>query len=77
MAAIRKIAVRKPPSISESIDWAHTLLALGIEDLDSASAGDTLNVLLKYQSDIDKVATELSLDADAADSAAGAIAGIG
>ena len=77
VAAIRKIAVRKPPSISESIDWARTLLALGIEDLDSASAGDTLNVLLKYQSDIDKVATELSLDADAADSAAGAIAGIG
>ncbi|RPI20491.1 MAG: MoxR family ATPase [Actinobacteria bacterium] len=61
VASIREVALRKPPSVSESIDWARTLLALGIEDLDTAATLDTLNVLLKYQTDIDKVAAELGL----------------
>jgi MoxR-like ATPase len=61
VASIRELALRKPPSVSESIDWARTLLALGIEDLDASATNDTLNVLLKYQTDIEKVAAELSL----------------
>jgi len=61
VATIRSMASRKPPSVSESIDWARTLLALGIAELDDEATGDTLHVLLKYQSDIDKVAKELSL----------------
>jgi hypothetical protein len=48
--------------VSESIDWARTLIALGIEDLDDEALASTLNVLLKYQTDIDKVAKELSLE---------------
>jgi len=63
VASIRQVTVRKPPSVSESIDWARTLLALGVDDLDAAATKDTLNVLLKYQSDIEKVAAELDLDA--------------
>jgi MoxR-like ATPase len=61
VATIRNVPTRKSPSVSESIDWARTLIALGIEDLDDDSLASTLNVLLKYQADIDKVTKELSL----------------
>jgi len=62
VSTIRDVPLRKAPSVSESIDWARTLLALGIEDLDDTATADTLHVLLKYRTDIDKVAKELSLD---------------
>lgn len=62
VASIRQIPVRKPPSVSESIDWARTLLALGIEELDDSATASTLNVLLKYQTDIERAAKDLSLD---------------
>lgn len=57
--SIRQLPVRKAPSISESLDWASTLLALGIEDIDAEVTADTLGVLLKYQSDIEKTQREL------------------
>ncbi|HZJ48665.1 MAG TPA: MoxR family ATPase [Acidimicrobiia bacterium] len=57
--SIRNIQVRKAPSISESLDWARTLLALGVRTLDDAAVQDTLHVLLKYQTDIDKVSDDL------------------
>ena len=44
--------------MSESIDWARTLLALGIAELTDEATSSTLNVLLKYQTDIDKVMKE-------------------
>ena len=59
--SIRQVPLRKAPSISESIDWARTLLALSIDDIDAGVTADTMNVLLKYQSDIDKVVSELDL----------------
>ncbi len=59
--SIRSIALKKAPSIAETIDWARTLLLLGVRDIDSATARETLNVLLKYQSDIDLAAKELDL----------------
>jgi MoxR-like ATPase len=62
--SIRDLPLRKPPSVSESIDWARTLLVLGIEDVDGGVTADTLNVLLKYQSDIDKTERELDLVSD-------------
>jgi len=62
VAAIRSMALRKPPSVSETIDWARTLLALGIESVDMEALDGTLNVLLKYQADIDKVSTELAVE---------------
>jgi MoxR-like ATPase len=53
VATIRGAGMRKPPSVSESLDWAGALLALGME-IDTASTLATLNVLLKHRSDIDK-----------------------
>ena len=66
VAAIRSQNLRKAPSVSESIDWARTLLALGIAELDDDATSDTLHVLLKYQSDIDAASKELSLPAPGA-----------
>jgi MoxR-like ATPase len=60
VASIRSEPVRKPPSVSESLDWARTLLALGIDRIDETTVTDTLHVLLKYQADIEKVATSLT-----------------
>ncbi len=57
--SIRNLDLKKSPSVSETIDWARTLLALSIEDIDEAALGDTLHVLLKYQADIEKAAKEL------------------
>lgn len=66
VATIRTVDLRKSPSVSETIDWARTLLALGIAGLDDHHTSETLHVLLKYQADIDKVAKELSLPGPAA-----------
>ncbi len=57
--SIRELAVRKAPSVSESIDWARTLLALGVEEIDAKITEETLEVLLKYQSDIELTQSEL------------------
>jgi hypothetical protein len=46
--------------VSETIDWARTLLALSVEEVDETVLGDTLHVLLKYQADIEKAAKELT-----------------
>ena len=58
---VRDLALRKAPSVSETIDWARTLLALGIDHVDASITSDTLNVLLKYQTDIEKARRELDL----------------
>jgi len=62
VASIRSMPLRKPPSVSETIDWARTLFALGIESVDTEALDGTLNVLLKYQADIDKVSKELAVE---------------
>jgi len=56
---IRTLELKKPPSVSETLDWARTLLLLGVDQVDAASAVATLNILLKHQSDIAKAAREL------------------
>jgi MoxR-like ATPase len=53
---------REKEIVSETIDWARTLVLLGIEHIDAQQAKETLHVLLKYQSDITKAAKELSVD---------------
>jgi MoxR-like ATPase len=57
--SIRRFPLKKAPSVSESIDWARTLLSLGADTLDPETIADTLHVLLKYQGDIEKVAADL------------------
>ena len=59
VASVRALSLRKPPSVSETIDWARALLALGVGRLDGSVASETLNVLLKYQGDIEVVDKEL------------------
>ncbi len=60
--SIRQLELKKAPSVSETIDWARTLVLLGVEHVDAETATSTLNILLKYQSDIAKAAKELSAD---------------
>lgn len=60
--ALRRIDLRKAPSVSESIDWARTLLALGADTLDEAVVGETLGVLLKHTGDIARARQHLQLD---------------
>ena len=62
VASIRKLDLKKAPSISETIDWARTLIYLGRHEIDSETIGETLNVLLKYQSDVTKAHKELGVD---------------
>jgi MoxR-like ATPase len=59
--SIRGLELKKAPSISETIDWARTLLYLGKSDIDPEVIGETLHVLLKYQSDITKARKELQV----------------
>jgi MoxR-like ATPase len=58
--SIRQIELKKSPSVSETLDWARTLVLLGVKDIDAQQAKETLHVLLKYQTDIAKAAKELS-----------------
>ena len=60
--SIRQLDLKKAPSVSETLDWARTLMLLNAENIDAQTAKDTLHVLLKYQSDIAKAAKELSAD---------------
>ena len=60
--SIRQLDLKKAPSVSETLDWARTLVLLGIESIDAQQAKETLHILLKYQTDIAKAAKELSVD---------------
>jgi MoxR-like ATPase len=60
--SIRQLDLKKAPSVSETIDWARTLILLGIEHIDAKQAKETLHILLKYQTDIAKAAKELGKD---------------
>jgi MoxR-like ATPase len=60
--SIRQLDLKKSPSVSETLDWARTLMLLNIDTIDEETAKDTLNILLKYQTDIAKAAKELSVE---------------
>jgi MoxR-like ATPase len=60
--SIRQIDLKKAPSISETIDWARTLLYLGRSEITPEVLGETLHVLLKYQADIAKARKDLGVD---------------
>jgi MoxR-like ATPase len=59
MHKLREIDLKKAPSISETIDWARSLIALNADTLDEEIVSDTLNVILKYEGDIQKAQKEL------------------
>ncbi|MGZ4450955.1 MAG: AAA family ATPase [Nocardioides sp.] len=58
---LRELELKKAPSIAESVDWARTLIALEIRDLDEKAVADTLGVVLKHASDQDRAVRELKL----------------
>ncbi|MEO6606332.1 MAG: MoxR family ATPase [Aeromicrobium sp.] len=60
--ALRAMPLRKAPSVSESIDWARTLVALGADILDDDVVRESLGVILKHQDDLDKATERLNLD---------------
>jgi MoxR-like ATPase len=57
---LRNLDLKKVPAISETIDWARTLLLLHTESLEPQLVKDTLNVILKFQEDIENVESELN-----------------
>jgi len=61
--SIRQLELKKAPSVSETIDWARTLVLLGIDQVTDEVAQDTMNILLKYQSDIARAAKEFASEA--------------
>jgi MoxR-like ATPase len=60
--ALRALELKKSPSIAESIDWARTLVALGLDTLDEQAVKDTLGVVLKHASDHERAANQLKLN---------------
>ena len=61
VARLRELELKKAPSIAESVDWARTLIALQVRDLDAATIDATLGVVLKHASDTERAVRELRL----------------
>jgi MoxR-like ATPase len=59
MQRLRKLDLKKVPSISETLDWARALLALNASELDEDVVNQTFNVILKYEGDVRKAQAEL------------------
>lgn len=57
---LRELDLKKQPAVSETIDWARTMVLLHARELDTDLVRRTLNVLLKFQDDIDNVDAELN-----------------
>jgi MoxR-like ATPase len=56
---LRQLDLRKPPSLSESIDWARTLQLLQVSEIDDQVLARTLPVLLKHQADVTHATAQL------------------
>ncbi|MET0881099.1 MAG: MoxR family ATPase, partial [Acidimicrobiales bacterium] len=63
--SIRQLELKKAPSVSETLDWARTLVHLGVEQVDEQQATETITILLKYQADIAKAIKEFGGDGQA------------
>nr|WP_249224876.1 MoxR family ATPase [Nocardioides alcanivorans] len=61
VARLRELELKKAPSIAEAIDWARTVVALEIDELDEEAAASTLGVVLKHLSDHERAVKELGL----------------
>ena len=59
VASLRQMDLKKAPSVSETLDWARTLVLLGRSELDDDFVRDSLHLLLKYQGDLEKARREL------------------
>ncbi len=59
--SLRSMELKKRPSVSETLDWARTLLVLGANAIDTEVVRDSLHILLKHRTDIERAAKELSV----------------
>ena len=57
--SIRKLDLKKAPSISETLDWAKALTLLNVHRLEESQVNETLNTILKYEGDVRKAEAEL------------------
>jgi MoxR-like ATPase len=60
VGGLRKLDLKKAPSIAETLDWARALLALGIKELDAPAVKKTLGLILKHEDDIRKAEGKVS-----------------
>ncbi len=60
MNRIRGLDLKKRPCISETIDWAHALAVLRIDEITREAMSDTINVICKYRSDADMVKASMN-----------------
>ena len=60
VAGLRKLDLKKAPSIAETLDWARGLCALGVRELDAATVRQTLSLVLKHEDDLRKAEGKVS-----------------
>lgn len=60
VAQLRRLELKKAPSIAETLDWARALVALGIRELDAEAVRSTLAVLLKHDDDVRKAEPKIT-----------------
>jgi MoxR-like ATPase len=58
---VRALDLKKPPSIAESIDWARTLLLMGVDDIDRQTFDNSMSIIVKHRTDIDLVAERVGM----------------
>jgi MoxR-like ATPase len=58
---VRALDLKKPPSIAESIDWARTLLLMGVDDIDRETFNNSMSIIVKHRTDIDLVAERVGM----------------
>ena len=57
---LRELDLKKNPSVAETVDWAKALIAINAKHLDEKTLNDTLTVILKHESDIQRARRALS-----------------
>ncbi len=58
---VRALDLKKPPSIAESIDWARTLILMGVDDIDRETFQNSMSIIVKHRTDIDLVAERVGM----------------
>src|SRR5262245_54530704 len=58
--AVRDLDLKKKPSVSETLDWARALVVLNADTLDEKLARETLNLILKYEGDVERAEDKLA-----------------
>jgi MoxR-like ATPase len=56
---VRELDLKKRPSVSETLDWTRALTILNAHSLDEATVQQTLNLILKYEGDIERALEKL------------------